>query len=100
MTRPFETGELFASSNFLVFANRCFAVAITLALQLALPARNPGGGAAPLYVFALSSFSNVVSSMSQYAAQFLRNSACAILRHPTPRSGHKLAPHHHTWDGD
>ena len=65
MTRPFETGELFASSNFLVFANRCFAVAITLALQLALPARNPGGGAAPLYVFALSSFSNVVSSMSR-----------------------------------
>jgi len=71
MTRPYSTGELFRSSKFLVFANRFLALLVAYAGVLA--SRRQYGQAstehdAPLYKFAFSSVSNIVSSVSQYEA--------------------------------
>jgi len=69
MTKPYESGEIFKSSKFLVFANRFLALLVawgTLAIM-----RQYGGepvSSAPLYRFSYSSVSNILSSVCQYEA--------------------------------
>lgn len=64
MTREYD-GEVFESSQFLVFSNRMFAllVAIVILKVVAQPQF-----IAPVYQFCFASFSNVMSSFCQYEA--------------------------------
>ena len=69
MTKPYESGELFTSSKFLVFANRflaLFAAWAVMCLTGEPIARSARG--APLYRFSFSSVSNILSSVCQYEA--------------------------------
>ena len=69
MTKPYESGELFRSSKFLVFANRF--LALFAAYVGLLASGEPIGRAArstPLYKFSFSSVSNILSSVCQYEA--------------------------------
>ena len=69
MTKPYESGELFRSSKFLVFANRFLALFAAWCGLLATG--EPVGRAArgtPLYKFSFSSVSNILSSVCQYEA--------------------------------
>mmetsp|Transcript_66628 Transcript_66628/g.199078 ORF Transcript_66628/g.199078 Transcript_66628/m.199078 type:complete len:446 (-) Transcript_66628:294-1631(-) len=70
MTRPYETGELFRSSKFLVFANRFLALGVAWAAVRLQErrAQGTGGGQAPLYQYSFSSVSNILSSVCQYEA--------------------------------
>lgn len=70
MTRPYETGEHFRSSKFLVFANRFLALLVAWAAVRAQQRRAEGsvGGQAPLYQYSFSSVSNILSSVCQYEA--------------------------------
>jgi adenosine 3'-phospho 5'-phosphosulfate transporter B2 len=70
MTKPYETGELFSSSKFLVFANRFLAFFVAWAAVRigsmqpdAVPEKHT-----PLYQFSYSSVSNILSSVCQYEA--------------------------------
>ena len=70
MTRPYATGELFKSSKFLVFANRFLALAVAwlgvvIIRRFKLESTEHD---TPLYKFAHSSVSNILSSVSQYEA--------------------------------
>ncbi len=67
MTKPYETGELFRSSKFLVFANRFLALFAALA-ALSLTGETEYRRGAPLYKFSYSSVSNILSSVCQYEA--------------------------------
>ena len=71
MTRPYATGELFRSSKFLVFANRFLALVVAW-IGVLVSRHNFGQSStdhdAPLYKFAFSSVSNILSSVSQYEA--------------------------------
>ena len=62
-TQPYESGAMFDQTNFLVFANRSFAVVLT---WLARSMFAPGDCSAPLYVYSYGAYTNIVSSMSQY----------------------------------
>jgi len=69
MTKPYETGELFRSSKFLVFANRFLAAVVAYTAVRIQASRNgelPQD--APLYQFSFSSVSNILSSVCQYEA--------------------------------
>jgi len=70
MTRPYATGELFKSSKFLVFANRFLALlvawlGVVVIRRFKLESTEHD---TPLYKFAHSSISNILSSVSQYEA--------------------------------
>ena len=69
MTKPYETGELFRSSKFLVFANRILALFAAWAMMCYTgePVARCANGA-PLYKFSYSSVSNIMSSVCQYEA--------------------------------
>ena len=69
MTKPYETGELFRSSKFLVFANRFLALFAAMA-GMAFSGEPLGRAAksTPLYKFSFSSVSNILSSVCQYEA--------------------------------
>jgi adenosine 3'-phospho 5'-phosphosulfate transporter B2 len=69
MTKPYESGHLFRSSKFLVFANRFLAL-IAAWVGLKLSGETPEGAAksTPLYKFSFSSVSNIMSSVCQYEA--------------------------------
>ena len=69
MTKPYETGELFRSSKFLVFANRFLALFAAMA-GMAISGEPLGRAAksTPLYKFSFSSVSNILSSVCQYEA--------------------------------
>ena len=69
MTKPYESGVLFRSSKFLVFANRflaLFAAWCGLLVTGEPVARSAKG--TPLYKFSFSSVSNILSSVCQYEA--------------------------------
>ena len=69
MTKPYESGVLFRSSKFLVFANRflaLFAAWCGLLVSGEPVARSAKG--TPLYKFSFSSVSNILSSVCQYEA--------------------------------
>jgi len=69
MTKPYETGEHFRSSKFLVFANRFLALLAAWAVMAfngESVARSANG--TPLYKFSFSSVSNILSSVCQYEA--------------------------------
>jgi len=69
MTKPYDTGELFRSSKFLVFANRFLAAVVAYTAVRIQASRNgelPQD--APLYQFSFSSVSNILSSVCQYEA--------------------------------
>merc|ERR1711951_322518 len=70
MTRPYATGELFKSSKFLVFANRFLALLVAYAGVVVIRHFNLERTEhdTPLYKFAYSSVSNILSSVSQYEA--------------------------------
>ena len=74
MTREYD-GEVFTSSQFLVFSNRMVAmlVAIVIVNTMAQPPF-----VAPVYQFCFASFSNVMSSFCQYEVRFATDKfACA-----------------------
>lgn len=62
-TQPYESGAMFDQTNFLVFANRSFAVVLTWLARSMFPS---GDCSAPLYVYSYGAYTNIVSSMSQY----------------------------------
>lgn len=66
MTREYD-GEVFTSSQFLVFSNRMVAmlVAVVIVNTMAQPPF-----VAPVYQFCFASFSNVMSSFCQYEVRF------------------------------
>jgi adenosine 3'-phospho 5'-phosphosulfate transporter B2 len=69
MTKPYDTGELFASSKFLVFANRFLAFfAAWIGMRMTGESLWSSGRGAPLYKFSFSSVSNIMSSVCQYEA--------------------------------
>ena len=69
MTKPYETGELFKSSKFLVFANRILAFfAAYTAMRITGEPVNRSSKGTPLYKFSFSSVSNIMSSVCQYEA--------------------------------
>merc|ERR1711920_374227 len=69
MTKPYETGELFRSSKFLVFANRFLALLVAYAAYRVQLSRGDNvAHGAPLYMFSYSSVSNIMSSVCQYEA--------------------------------
>merc|ERR1712113_1015271 len=69
MTKPYETGELFRSSKFLVFANRFLALAVAyVAYRVQISRGDNVAHGAPLYMFSYSSVSNIMSSVCQYEA--------------------------------
>jgi len=70
MTRPYETGELFRSSKFLVFANRFLALVVAGIAVNMQRRRAPASvvAQAPLYKYSYSSVSNILSSVCQYEA--------------------------------
>ena len=65
MTQPYESGERFRSSKFLVFANRFLALLVAYA---AVRHQNEPTDEVPLYKFSFASVSNIFSSVSQYEA--------------------------------
>ena len=69
MTKPYESGELFRSSKFLVFANRFLALFAAWGglLVTGEPVARAARGT-PLYKFSFSSVSNILSSVCQYEA--------------------------------
>ncbi|KAL1507571.1 hypothetical protein AB1Y20_007191 [Prymnesium parvum] len=68
MTRPYETGELFKSSKFLVFANRFLALFVAFVAVKMRGRPRSSEGQAPLYKYSFSSVSNILSSVFQYEA--------------------------------
>ena len=69
MTKPYETGELFKSSKFLVFANRFLAFfAAYIAMRVTGEPISRSSKGTPLYKFSFSSVSNIMSSVCQYEA--------------------------------
>ena len=69
MTKPYESGELFRSSKFLVFANRFLAlIAAWIGLRLSGESVHESAKSTPLYKFSFSSVSNILSSVCQYEA--------------------------------
>jgi len=69
MTKPYETGELFRSSKFLVFANRFLALfAAWVGLVMSGENLSRAARSTPLYKFSFSSVSNILSSVCQYEA--------------------------------
>ncbi len=69
MTKPYESGEHFRSSKFLVFANRFLALFAAWAMMCFTgePVARSANGT-PLYKFSFSSVSNIMSSVCQYEA--------------------------------
>ena len=69
MTKPYESGERFNSSKFLVFANRFLALfAAWAVMQLTGESVKTSALGTPLYKFSFSSVSNIMSSVCQYEA--------------------------------
>ena len=69
MTQPYESGERFRSSKFLVFANRFLALlAAYIGVKMTGEPLNRSARGTPLYKFSFSSVSNILSSVCQYEA--------------------------------
>ena len=82
MTTVYESGERFTSSKFLVFVNRALAMCVAFVAYTIMERRGQRmSHTSPLYLFSLSSVSNIMSSVSQYEVRSPNN---PTLPHPTP----------------
>lgn len=81
MTKPYESGELFRSSKFLVFANRFLALfAAWCGLLVTGEPVDRAARGTPLYKFSFSSVSNILSSVCQ--VRHLPTSAPYLPKYP------------------
>lgn len=71
MTREYD-GEVFESSQFLVFSNRMFAMVVAIVI---LKTIQQPPFIAPVYQFCFASFSNVMSSFCQYEVSYIARGA-------------------------